>query len=281
MSVSRKKTLAVLEVVLVRFALFPFSFWLVDKYFPYVQTWQTERLQFPFPVTGHVLMMIVSLLMIIIAKKSFVSYGITFRPLNYHLNITATCIVLVVLASIPFGLGIEYQSWNGAWILAGVQVILLVVLGWALKKHPSINQVGVFALGWVTLVSSATELSIGKALAEFATYGIFVAFGEEIIFRGYIQSRLNEAFERPYRFFGIEFGWGVVITAVLFGLTHVGLTTSLITGQINLHWAWGFWTFFGGLVFGLVREKSGSIFAPALLHGLPQAIASSVMVMLS
>ena len=138
-----------------------------------------------------------------------------------------------------------------------------------------------FALCWVTLVSSATELSIGKAFAEFATYGIFVAFGEEIIFRGYIQSRLNEAFEQPYRIFGVEFGWGVVITAVLFGLTHVGLTTSLITGQMQLYWAWGFWTFFGGLVFGFVREKSGSILAPALLHGLPQAIASSVMVMLS
>ena len=281
MSAASKRTLAVLEVVLVRFALFPFSYWLVDKYFPYVQTWQTERLQFPFPVTGHVLMVMVSLVMIIVTKKSFVSYGMTFRPLKYHLQITATCIVPVVLASIPFGLGIDYRSWNGAWILAGVQIALLVVLGWALKKHPSMDQFGVFALGWITLVSSATALSIGKALAEFATYGVFVAFGEEIIFRGYVQSRLNESFGRPYRFFGVEFGWGVVIAAVLFGLTHVGLTTSLLTGQMKLHWAWGFWTFFGGLVFGLVREKSGSILAPALLHGLPQAIASSVMAMLS
>ena len=36
------------------------------------------------------------------------------------------------------------------------------------------------------------------------------------------------------------------------------------------------WTFFGGLASSFVREKSGSIAAPALLHGLPQAIASAL-----
>lgn len=33
-----------------------------------------------------------------------------------------------------------------------------------------------------------------------------------------------------------------------------------------------------GLVLDYVREKSGGILAPALLHGLPQAIAYAVMV---
>ena len=135
------------------------------------------------------------------------------------------------------------------------------------------------ALIWIVFASGTVGQSIGKAFAEFVTYGLFVGFGEEIIFRGYMQSRLNEAFGRPYRFFGIKYGWGIVIASVLFGLTHVGLTTSLITGQVNFFWAWGFWTFFGGLVFGLVREKSESILAPSLLHGLPQAIASAVVVM--
>ena len=36
----------------------------------------------------------------------------------------------------------------------------------------------------------------------------------------------------------------------------------------------------GGLVFGLVCEKSGGILAPALLHGLPQAIGAAVMLFL-
>ena len=47
------------------------------------------------------------------------------------------------------------------------------------------------------------------------TYALFVGFGEENLYRGYMQSRLNEAFGRPYRFFGVPFGWGVFVTALL------------------------------------------------------------------
>ncbi|MBU1660588.1 MAG: CPBP family intramembrane metalloprotease, partial [Chloroflexi bacterium] len=278
MNTANKKVIAIIEVVLVRFAIFPLLFWLVTKLLPNFQTWQTERLGLPFPVLGHILMVVVSFFVLFVTKRDFASYGIKIRPLKYHLDITGTCFVPVVLASIPFGLGIDYRNWSGAWILAIVQVVLLFVLGWMLKKQPSAGQVSLLALSWITLASGIAGQSIGKAFAEFVTYGVFVGFGEEIIFRGYMQSRLNDAFGRPYQFFGIKYGWGIVIASALFGLTHVGLTQSLLTDHVNLHWAWGFWTFFGGLVFGLVREKSESILAPALLHGLPQAIASAVMV---
>jgi membrane protease YdiL (CAAX protease family) len=36
----------------------------------------------------------------------------------------------------------------------------------------------------------------------------------------------------------------------------------------------GIWTVFGGLTAGYVREKTGSVLPPAILHGLSQAIAS-------
>ena len=78
----------------------------------------------------------------------------------------------------------------------------------------------------------------------------------------------------------MSFGWGAILTAILFGLTHVGLLrwTLDLTKEMTL--AWGFWTCFGGLVSGFVREKSGGILAPALLHGLPQAIATVAMLFL-
>ena len=50
--------------------------------------------------------------------------------------------------------------------------------------------------------------------------------------------------------------------------------------NLEVTWAWGFWTIFSGLVMGFVREKSGSVFAPALLHGIPQAIATVAMLFL-
>ena len=71
----------------------------------------------------------------------------------------------------------------------------------------------------------------------------------------------------------MPWGWGILIASALFGLMHVLNPGSLVTGFWRLSWGWGFWTFFSGLVFGFTREKTGSIVAPVLLHGLPQAIA--------
>jgi membrane protease YdiL (CAAX protease family) len=109
---------------------------------------------------------------------------------------------------------------------------------------------------------------------------LFVGFGEEILYRGYAHSRLNEAFGTPFRFAGVAFGWGTILAAALFGLTHVGILRWILGASTDVTWAWGLWTFFGGLVFAYVREKSGGILAPALLHGLPQAIAVVVMLFL-
>jgi len=66
---------------------------------------------------------------------------------------------------------------------------------------------------------------------------------------------------------------GAVIAAALFGLMHVINLGGLVAQSWHLTPWWGLWTFFAGLVFAFVREKTGSIVAPALLHGLPQGIA--------
>lgn len=75
----------------------------------------------------------------------------------------------------------------------------------------------------------------------------------------------------------MAFGWGTILAAAIFGLTHIGLVRWALGMTVEVTLAWGLWTFFGGLVFAYVREKSGGILAPALLHGLPQAIAVVAM----
>jgi membrane protease YdiL (CAAX protease family) len=87
-----------------------------------------------------------------------------------------------------------------------------------------------------------------------------------------MQSRLDQAFGKPYAFGGVQFGWGVIITSLLFGLLHVTNGGDPVTRTFVPQWAWGLWTFFGGLASGYVREKTGSIVAPTILHGLPQAL---------
>ena len=66
----------------------------------------------------------------------------------------------------------------------------------------------------------------------------------------------------------------MVITALLFGLMHVLNPFNPFLGKFDLYIWWGVWTIFGGLSNGYIREKTGSVLPPAILHGLPQAIAS-------
>lgn len=88
-------------------------------------------------------------------------------------------------------------------------------------------------------------------------YQLFlVAIPEEIFFRGWLQNRLGKAFPRPWRILGVSVGWAWLITAVLFAVAH-----SIIFYQ----W-WHFAIFFPALLFGWLREKTGSITAPALFH---------------
>lgn len=275
-----RKILAIVEVILVAFALIPLLTLGVYQLFPQFETWQTAQLGFPFPVFVYAVMVAVSLLMIVLRRKKLSEYAITFQDLKSHLNLAGSCFVPVALANIPFGFGVDPKSWGGALILAAVQVALLFVLARTIGKKPSAGSLGILGAGALCMTGvSHLEISIiGKAVAVFLTYALFVGFGEEFLYRGYMQSRLNEVFGKPYHFYGVAFGWGALITALLFGLTHVGILRWILGMSNEVTLAWGFWTIFSGLVFGLVREKSGSILAPALLHGLPQAIAAAIMV---
>jgi hypothetical protein len=49
---------------------------------------------------------------------------------------------------------------------------------------------------------------------------ILSGFGAQSALRGYLQSRLDEAFGRPMRLVGIQCGAGLIITCFLFGLCH-------------------------------------------------------------
>ncbi len=90
---------------------------------------------------------------------------------------------------------------------------------------------------------------------------IFVAFLEEFFFRGYVQTRLNEVFGRPYSLFNVNYGAGLISAALMFGLFHP------LTVPNETPWAWALWTATGGLILGFLREKSGAVVTPALVHG--------------
>lgn len=273
------KFLAVLEVFLVALVCIPLLTLGIYRIFPAFETWQTGTLGFAFPVFVDVVMVGLPVLLILARRKSLADYGLRFTPLKYHLDVAAACFIPVVLAGFPLGMGVDYQSWDGSLVMAAVQVGLLFILALIMRKKPSLPMMGMAAAGMIFSSPAVNSASVppGKVFALFLTYALFVGFGEETLYRGYVQSRLNEVFGKPWRFFGVSFGWGAVIASLIFGLSHAGILGMLLGLSTKVTLAWSLWTFFGGLVFAFVREKTGSILAPALLHGLPQAIATVAM----
>jgi membrane protease YdiL (CAAX protease family) len=226
----------------------------------------------------YAVMIAVPLIVLVVTRRDLASYGISLRNFRYHLDIALTAFVPVALASVPF-MYVDETQWDGALIMMGVETAVLFALGWLLKRKTTRNESGM-AVGALLLVNSSTlpgKATVGNGISALLFYVFFLGLGEELLFRGYIQSRLNEAFGRPYQFFGVNWGWGIIITSVLFGFFHVLYIYSLIMGNWHLTPWWGLWTFFAGLVLGFVREKTGSIVAPTILHGLPQAIAAAFL----
>jgi uncharacterized protein len=226
----------------------------------------------------YAVMIAVPLLLLLAARRNLAAYGLSLRPVPYHLDIAATAFVPMAIASATIAF-VEYRQWPGALILAAVRIVVLILLGWLLRSKPTANGNGATLTVLLPLIFLGLTLnvSVGNALSAIIFYLFFLGFGEELLFRGYIQSRLNAAFGKPFHFFGVRWGGGIVIAAALFGLMHALNIGSLVSGHWELTWWWGFWTFFGGLVLGFVREKSGSIVAPTILHGLPQAIAYAAL----
>lgn len=87
---------------------------------------------------------------------------------------------------------------------------------------------------------------------------VLVSFPEEFFFRGYFQEKLQGLFATRWRLLGLSAGPGFFLTAALFALSH-----SLVAFQ----W-WHSLIFFPALVFGWLRERTGTITAPILFHFL-------------
>jgi membrane protease YdiL (CAAX protease family) len=269
----QKKVKAVIEVVVV-FGLTLFLVALVGL--SPIGRWErqvTNRVFFEYLV-----MIAFPFLLLVIARRDLASYGLSRRNLPYHLGVAAIAFLPVAIGFFASAF-LNCRQWSGSLIMAGVQVAVLFVLGWLLKRKPTRDETGTL-VGAVALIASssfAQQATLGNAVSAFVFYILFLGLGEELLFRGYIQSRLNSAWGKPFQFFGVAWGWGIVIASVLFGFMHVLNLGGLVRGAWQPEWWWGFWTFFGGLVLGFVREKTGSIVAPTILHGLPQAIAYSIL----
>lgn len=227
---------------------------------------------------SYIIMITFPLLILIFTRRDLKAYGLNFDRHGEQINLTLAVLpVTLVMGAVTGWLLPELipnaiVTWQGALILSILSILFLVWTAWILRKKPTIETVLPVFLCVIPLAQGSGI--IPERIASFLFYLLLLGPGEEFLFRGYIQSRLNEAFGRPFRFWGVSWGWGLVIASLLFGCMHIFNRFNPFLGKFDLYVWWGVWTIFGGVIFGYVREKAGSILPTAILHGLPQAIAS-------
>jgi membrane protease YdiL (CAAX protease family) len=93
---------------------------------------------------------------------------------------------------------------------------------------------------------------------------LVIAIPEEAFYRGYVQTRLDEAWPLRRRVLGAPLGPGVVVTSALFALGH--LATDPNPGRLAV--------FFPSLLFGWLRARRGGIGASAAFHAACNLFAS-------
>lgn len=216
-----------------------------------------------------------------VTKRDFSRYGITMRGLGSDLKIVAICIVPVMAVDV-FTLYYSIGSFGGTLIYSALIVLLLFVILLLLTKVTyRENTIALRArtivpvatagsiISFITIVSTMTPQhfdgtqGLALKLVDALVFGFVIqAIPQQLLFGGYIQSRLNEAFGRPYKLLGVGWGAGIIVTALLFGLMHV---------IYHHYYLWGIWTFFFWLVYGFLREKTGNITVPTIIHGIEDA----------
>jgi membrane protease YdiL (CAAX protease family) len=86
---------------------------------------------------------------------------------------------------------------------------------------------------------------------------VIIGFGEEIVFRGYIQTRL-------VAFSGSVVGVG--LTSLCYAAYNFPLGFFCFSGNIALALVYGFWRFSSGLIYGYTFHKSQNILSSIIIH---------------
>lgn len=177
----------------------------------------------------------------------------------------------------PFA-GLEW-NWQGktldlVWCLALVALLTpeqRKEIGWTWRINPGTLPVALVNIALIAIVGffllgpgADGGLTLERLLFD-TTHPNLV---EEIVFRGFMLALLDRAFPPRWTFSGARIGWGVVLTAWLFGLVH-GVQWGP-DGAVVFDPAWLAATFVAGLVFGWLRALTGSLWPVFLAHCAPE-----------
>ena len=177
------------------------------------------------------------------------------------------------------------DDWNWTGKLIALAITLAIAahpaFGWersglTLKQKPGslVPALIVSAVLAALFVYFALTSDDGGASTETFAYQLTMpGLEEEPFYRGILLLALYEALRGRVRALGIAWGWGALLSCALFGMAHAfgfqdggfefDLMTFLLTGVPSLVLVW-------------LRERTGSVLIPILLHNFGNSIGHFV-----
>lgn len=284
------KCKSIIEVVIVFILMKFFSIWF-DTWLKEMDVhWGWRNLCFGLQA------IVFPLAIIWLSKRNWSTYGLGRANFRYLIHYGFIGAMLMMLLGSGFGFlnsqKINPVGMQGSLILTVIALIMIAILFFVFRnskqnnnsdknRQPRIIYKLIILIGMVLcpIVVALFRGNLTFEIIAWDSYFLFmVGFGEEIKYRGYFQSRVNEEYGRPWEIFGIRFGPGLIVVSVLFGLSHMGQFGSFnpFEGQFDINPWMGLQAFFGSLFFGLIREKSGSIVSSGIAHGVPNAFGQTL-----
>ena len=249
--------------------------------------WEIQTLGWSYSVP-LVCFVLIPVIAIWLTRRNWADYGVSLENWQTYLDIGVKAFLVRFIPDLFGRVGTSFLGLTGATrevVLDIAWVIAVVVMIWVMNRHKPVasgrnNLIMVAVLLVLPIVMALTMKKLSVVIVSTIVWQFVLSgFGEEFAFRGYIQSRLNQAFGRPMRLLGVRFGIGLIVSSLLFGLLHAFNTFDPAIGFASFAWDWAIGTAIAGFFFGVIREKTGTLLAPSIAHGLPDAIGEPMMKM--
>jgi membrane protease YdiL (CAAX protease family) len=258
------------------------------KHFTVLGKWDAQTNFIP-----GLVMIAVTFALLVLCRRSLTAYGLGTQRWRYHLNLGLACsLMLLAVESVALPITkvhldagkppdphapLQYLRIAELAVVALPAFIIVLWLVWRrrgiVERIPlAVTIPAIFALlALLPLVAARFHRPSMWLQSLWLFFG--AGFGEEIFFRGYIQSRVDQAFGFPFRLPGFEFGPGLLVSSLLFGLIHALNTVDYFGDRFDFAWAYGAQNVVTGLFYGCVRARTGSVLPGAIVHGLQDTFA--------
>ncbi len=237
---------SILEVIILFAFISVFSWWLNT---------QLKLLNLDFEVQrwiGGFISITLSLIIMALTRRPWREYGLTLKDWRLSLDVGMTG---YVARFVPVGmifalvlLGTGYTTWLGGGLVCVAEIVGIGLLLTLLKRQAARDPAGdvrrskarsnLILLSGLLLFPIVLGIFTGRSMLlviSTVLWQLIVSgLGEELRYRGYYQSRVNQEFGRPYQIMGVRFGPGLIVSSILFGLVHAFNTFNPLIGQYAL-----------------------------------------------